>query len=224
MSAGLCVRIAGNGSAVWAGSTLGINYGGLETWDYDTDVALDAASLVDVAQSVVDWANDAGRGWAGVLTLAYSVSASTNGGWLVTFTASDTATWTPSADFATLTGVPGSPPGGATLVGTSRAAGTCHGPVALTGHVRQPAEGGVLSAGGAWLLESQRASLTRPDCSMALDEAEQHALADALEIAASPRQAHVWDTVSDAWILCSLGRVSVSREAQFYRVGAEVTY
>ena len=225
MSAGACIRVAGSSSATWAGSSIEIDYAGAETWEYDAELGLDAASVVDVADSVVAWANDAGRSWSGDLVLSWSVSESTDGGWLVTFTGTDSAAWTSSADFAALMGVPASPPGSSSsLVGTSRAVATCHGPVALTGHVRQPGDGGMLSASGAWLLESQRASLTRPDCSMALDEAEQHALADALELAASPREAHIWDTVSDDWILCSLGRVSVSREAQFYRVSAEVTY
>ncbi len=228
----IALRVSGDGSNTWAGSSIQVDdlTNPAETWSYTSDLGLARASLIAVADSFTDWANDAGRAWTGVVTFSYTVDIGGGGSsWDdaqdagVTLTATASVGWTFSGGITSLTDFANS------AAASSRSATTVFGTVGgrwgVMAWVRANADRGI-SGGASGLLPHSTASASRrPTCESVLTHGQLRTLADARLANPSQqgRQAHVYQDHEAAWRLVSLGKIKQRRQGPtLYAVNAEV--
>lgn len=190
----------------WTGGTINFDDGvDDETYSYDTELGSPTATVYQVAEDLVRWFNDAARGWSGSSTATLSVRASSP--YLL-------AEVTLSAPYdigigggLSLTGwVDGA--GLARLAANSCSSGVS-GAATMSGWAAVSMEKGSMCAAGSWTMSGGGSSThsRKPRAVLVCDEAESVQMAQALRGAGSPRLAHCYDSINDAWRLVSLGEV-----------------
>lgn len=225
--AGVLFEVARSGSTVWAGSTLACDFGGAntDTWDYDTEMSeAPAADLYDVASSIVDWGNDAGRPWTGAITFSWSIT-DRDPGLGVTVTASSSGAWTPSGGLATFAAWSTTP--SAASISTpalSVVAGSvlCTPSVGNVTKWQGPGRG--YSPRSSYQTGTAATSAGRGYFNLVLDEQHTAKMGEVLRTLSSPRRGHIYTTHLDTWLQLTLGAASaeVADRTGIYRVSFEV--
>ena len=225
--AGAFFEVARSGSAVWAGSTLALDFGvaGSATWSYDTEMeAAPAADLYGVCASIVDWGNAAARPWSGTVTLAWQVLDRAPG-LGVQVTATGAGSWTPAGGLATFAAWSTVVSGGSiSTPSLSTAAGTLEATPGIGNYVPRQDGVGSYSARGSFLTGVGALAAKRPWLRFVLEEAATARMGEVLRTLSSPRRGHVYDTAADTWRQLSLGGLTRNRpgRAPIYRVEWEV--
>ncbi len=214
---------------LWAGGTVQVTpptYGA-EQWGFDSEIGTRTASGYDVAVSLVDWFNDAGRAWTGVYTLAaaYSAAGSINSQVAIKFTISPSAattTWAVVGSMVNLMGMPASRTStnitAAPIQGTVWGNSTTLTSAGLGGWgvrswTQYQGKQGPVSQSGSALGGIHATSPVRPSVMGYLDPEEAYALAIAQRLAATPRQAHIYDLANTTWRLVDVASIKVKRRS-----------
>lgn len=201
----------------WTGATIEADDGTnpAETFTFDTECGWPSGTLWQVIGAYVDWFNDAGRAWTGVITAARSLATSGDYGMAVTITYTggtvDHTTSTVIETYALLENGEGAQSSysssGPVLVGAS-------GEWRLREWYDQPTGHGAHGHNGAWMMSggATTGDAKRPRIVGVLNEAEALAFGHALRLMASPRLATVWDSINETWRTITLGRVRMRQE------------
>ena len=220
---GFYLRVQGDGTAVWAGSTLAVTNGsGTDTWTFNTQFGLPRASAYDVVADFVTWHNDGARPWTGVATTSWAVGTTTAQGKVQVTLASDVSTtWNGSADLLTLMDWTNAT---ATSIGngTAGAFGTVDVQLSVRNYIEHDKSAGVFSISNSWINGSGQFATRRPLVSGFLTELESLAMSDALKSAATPRQAVVYEKHGAAFRVLDLGDVTLNRGRDLYSVDLAV--
>jgi hypothetical protein len=215
-------RIEDVGGAVWSGTQLSVTNGsGVDVWYFDTEFSLPRASAYDVVDSIVTWHNASGRPWYGVETASWAEGTTTASGRVeVTLTSTASTTWAGSADLLTLMDWSNTT---ATSIGngSTGATGTLDHAFGLTNWQPSDKSPGRFSIGGSYKMGQGFSAVRRPTIEAVLTELQSLGLSEALRVAASPRQAHVYETLGAAYRLVNVGTVSLSRGLDLYSVSVE---
>lgn len=205
MSRGLFLAVSG-----WTGATLGVapsGYGS-ETWDYDDELGGDA-SAYDVAESIVDWANAAGRAWTGAVTFGWQTTDEAPYHGVAVYADASTA-WTVSSELAAM--LHWVPSATSTSISSSAGVdGSLRARIRLQHLVPWPAKIGGLGRSASWLADHVAHAPSSPSCSTVLEHTEHLALVEALETAASPRRGWIYHHATEAWVAVHLGQVRSRR-------------
>jgi len=209
-------------STAFGGGTLEFDDGTnpAETYQYDDELGLGAATLYSVCESLVSWLNDAGRAWSGTITSVLDVpdaAADPFRGIDVRFSGGTFDVSVAGGLGAAATGW--SSGNGLTLLDSAGAPSGVACRVALHHWHDQSAAPGATCQGGSWAMHGggNTSDSKRPSCQALFTEPQAAAFAAALRSSGSPRHAHVYDGISDAWRLVSLGPVRARFLAPFYQ-------
>lgn len=216
---GLCFQVAG-----WDLVTLAVNVPpyGSNTWTGSAQIASGNASAVEALDDMVEWANDAGRPWAGNATFSWSVVPGGVGpgdafvGFSLTSGVAGTG-WTAAAGLFALLGWTSTTALFIVSGASGQTKGTVLGPVAVADPHRHQPDTGPRSPSGAFVRRHR--GVVPVAMEMVLDEAGVYALTEAIEDAVSPTRAHVYSEAQAAWL--SLAGVAAfsrpSRGFELYR-------
>lgn len=185
-----------------------------EVWEYDVELGASVATPYEVAESVVSWANDGARTWAGPPVFSWAAVASETWRLGITITCDQSVTlWSATLPLRERLFWPAS--GSGLTMSSSAAVLGSLGQVAtqsvygMRNWQRQPRESGNVSDGGGWAGEVGAWAPQRPVVSGVLDEGARYAETLAVREAGNPRIADIYDV--DTWRAVVVGQIEANR-------------
>jgi hypothetical protein len=214
MALPLFMRVTGDGTNLWAGSSITVDDGvnPPEIWDYDTELNLAQASGYDVAENFLAWLNDAGRAWSGVQSWSGPTYEDHTNGGQGKFTLGQspgTATYTNSTAIQALLGV-AAVDAGASDYETEGVVASVAGEWSVTNYLRSnDGQKGAAASVGGWVMTTNATNPIRPGLQAGLDHLQMLALSLAQMYSRAPQEAHAYEEQSDTWRLLSVGILKV---------------
>jgi len=186
-----------------------------EKWYISTDIDPAAASHYDVMESIVAWANGAGRAWYGAATFAWTLTdESPQYGVRLSCTT--------SATFAVGSLGPLNWPATTTAAyveSTAGCDGTCDAVFRVEPWLPMIEMDGLRSGAGSYIPDSQVYAAASPEIEAVVTEAQLLALTRAYQVSSDPRTARIHRKPTDTWCDVHLGELGQpSRGIQLYRV------
>mgnify|MGYP005819571587 FL=1 len=214
------------GLSTLAGGEIEVTAGAdAETWAYDTEINATSATLPEIRDSFITWANAGGRAWTGVYTFTGSiVSVASHGPGLgLEVVASASVTLTFNATARAVLNYGGSlVETGATFTSNAAVPGTLYAPLILLRWLALPPGEGTVSGNGSWRNAQPSHSKQIPGISGVINEQELSRLNDIIATAYSPRTAEFYQPAQSAWRKVIVGDLRVTRvNSSFYDLTVE---
>jgi len=224
------VRTAGGFAWVDAEIAITVSPDPAETWKFVERFTDNRASLRDVAEDFVAWANDASRAWFGTHVFDYALDHTRADRRLsVTLSAdASVAAWTPNAAFAFLSGVASSAAASLSLPSSTAAAGTVDTEFAVVNYWKRDVVSPIVSADGAMRAGAASAASRRPGVSATSSAQAAHALQLATREASAPRRAWIYQHASpgepsEGWRFVAVGNTTTQvLDSVLFTLGLEV--
>ena len=206
---GMWISVAG-----WDGGTLEVDPSGYtaETFAASTNVAdvvrkSGAATVYEVAEAFVTWANSPFRNWTGAVTFSWTPFAAGTR-WRVRLVATVACDWTAAGSMVTLAALPASQLGAAS-VSSGDVPSTLCADLAVTDWIQWRRRKGVASASGSWVPGVTGAEQYPAGIAAPLTHAEAATWGLMWDAAGHTREARVYHHAVDVWRRVNLGEPSL---------------